>query len=123
MGKYFVNFSPAVSQKAAKSIRRTMREWGLHRRSDKALEDLARMFNPIIRGWINYFRHYYKSAMYPTLRHLDMILSRWAERKYRHLRGHSRRARYWLERIARRQPDLFAHWRLLYASGWTVRAG
>src|SRR5208283_5723766 len=42
-GKHFVNFSPAVSNKAAKEIRRVMRQWALHNRSDKSLADLARM--------------------------------------------------------------------------------
>ncbi|HXC62349.1 MAG TPA: group II intron reverse transcriptase/maturase, partial [Nitrospiria bacterium] len=47
-GKFFINFSPAVSNKAAKAIRDTFRSWKLHQRSDKAIEDLSRMFNPII---------------------------------------------------------------------------
>ena len=29
------------------------------------------MFNPYIRGWINYYRHFYHSALYPTLRRID----------------------------------------------------
>jgi hypothetical protein len=29
------------------------------------------MFNASIRGWINYYGCYYKSALYPTLRHID----------------------------------------------------
>lgn len=73
-GKYFINFSPGVSDKAAKKMRQTIREWKLHLRSDKELEDIARMFNPVLRGWINYFTHYYKSVMYPTLRYLDTVL-------------------------------------------------
>jgi Group II intron, maturase-specific domain len=28
--------------------------WRLHLRSDKALDDLAHMWNPVLRGWINY---------------------------------------------------------------------
>ena len=52
-----------------------MRGWGLQRRSDKALDDLARMFNPYIRGWINYYGHFYQSALYPTLRRID---ARWS---------------------------------------------
>lgn len=112
-GKYFVNFSPAVSNKAVKSMRGTMREWRLHLRSDKSLEDLAGMFNSVIRGWINYFRSYYKSAMYPTFQHFDRMLAKWAMRKYKKLRGHQRRAQQWLTRIARKQPKLFAHWQLL----------
>ena len=112
-GKYFVNFTPAVSNKAAKSMRQTMRRWAFHNRSDKSLEDIAHMFNPVLRGWINYYGRFYKSALYPTLRHFDRTLARWATRKYKRLRRHNRRARHWLRRIARRQPELFAHWRLL----------
>ena len=112
-GKFFVNFSPAVSNEAAKSMRSTVREWRLHRRSDKSLEEFAKMYNPVIRGWINYFKSYYKSAMYPTLRHIDCILAKWAMRKYKKLRGHKRKAQQWLARIAVNEPKLFAHWQLL----------
>jgi RNA-directed DNA polymerase len=51
-GKYFISFLPAVSEKAAKRIRQEVKGWKLHLRSDKSLDDLARMFNPIIRGWV-----------------------------------------------------------------------
>ncbi|WP_311972571.1 group II intron maturase-specific domain-containing protein [Bradyrhizobium agreste] len=44
---------------------------------DRGIGDPARMFNPIIRGWMNYYGRYYKSALYPTLRHLDRCLARW----------------------------------------------
>lgn len=114
-GKYFINFTPAISNKAAKAIRQTSRGWSWPKRSDKDLEDLSRMFNPIIQGWINYYGRYYKSALYPTLRCLDRRLAMWATRKYKRLRGHRRRAVHWLDRIARRQPNLFAHWKLIYA--------
>ena len=122
-GEYFVNFSPAVSGKSAKAIRREVRSWKLPCRSDKSLTDLARMFNAAIRGWVNYYGAYYKSALYPTLRHIDRKLARWATRKYKRLRGHRRRAAHWLRRIARRDGGLFAHWRLLYGQGWLGRAG
>ena len=114
-GKFFINFSPAISNKAAKAIRQTSRKWNWPRRSDKSLEDLAHMFNPVIQGWINYYGRFYKSALYPALRCLDRRLVIWATRKYKRFRGHRRRASQWLIRIARRQPNLFAHWRLLYA--------
>jgi hypothetical protein len=35
---------------AAKAIRDQFRNWKLPKHSDKAIEDLSRMFNPIIRG-------------------------------------------------------------------------
>lgn len=36
----FVSFSPAVSDKAAKAMRETMRRWKLHHRGDLDLDDL-----------------------------------------------------------------------------------
>jgi RNA-directed DNA polymerase len=122
-GKYFINFSPAVSNKAGKAIRQQVRSWNLPVRSDKALEDLARMFNAAIRGWVNYYGAYYPSALYPTLRHIDRKLMLWATRKFKRLRKHKRRASHWLDRIARRQTKLFAHWPVIYGKGWIGRAG
>jgi len=113
-GKTFVNFSPGMSNRAAKAIRQTMRAWKLNCRIDKRVDDLAKIFNPIIRGWIMYYGRYHKSALSRVLMHLDLRLARWAMSKYRRLRGHRRRARYWIQDIRRREPALFAHWTLLY---------
>ena len=111
-GRYFVNFSPAISARAAKSIRETMRRWRMHRQSDRSLEDLARKSNPVIRGWINYYGSFYKSALYSVFQTLNNILARWASRKYKRLRKRKRGAHLWLQRIAHGQPSLFAHWQL-----------
>src|SRR6202050_3019056 len=62
-GKYFINFSPAISDQAGKSIREEIRSWDLHLRSDKSIEDQSRMFNPKIRGWLQYYGRYYRSAL------------------------------------------------------------
>ena len=115
-GKYFINFTPAISNKAIKRITSVMREWKVQNRSDKSLEDLAYMFHRQIQGWINYYSHFYKSALHPLFQHLDERLSWWATRKFKKLRGHKTRAREWLRAIAQREPKLFPHWRLLYAS-------
>jgi len=109
-GKSFINFSPAVSNEAGKEMRQETRRWKLHLRSDKSLEDLSRMLSPKVRGWINYYGSFYKSALYPTLRHLNRRLVRWAMRKFKRLRHHLTNAVYWLGRIAKRQPELFPHW-------------
>jgi group II intron reverse transcriptase/maturase len=111
-GRCFVNFSPAIRPKAARKIRNTIRSWRIHRMSDKSLEDLSHIFNSVLRGWINYFGCYYKSALYRIFEQLNRSLTKWAMRKYKRLRGKRRRAEHWLGRIARRQPHLFAHWSL-----------
>jgi RNA-directed DNA polymerase len=122
--RFFVNFSPAVSDDAAKAIRQEIRSWKLQLRSDKSLRDLAYMFNPIVRGWVNYYGRYYPSMLYPTLRNLNRYLVRWARNKYRRLRIHGRRARKFLAGVARREPNLFAHWRFgMRPDGWARGAG
>jgi len=112
-GKFFINFTPAVSSKAATTMRQDMRRWRLPLRSDKAIDDLARMWNPVLRGWIQYYGRFYRSALYPVFRHLNDLLVRWAMRKYKRLRRHHRRAAHWLGGVAGREPRLFAHWHLL----------
>ena len=111
-GKFFVSFLPGVSNKAGKAMRQKAWKWKMHLRSDKSLEDLSRMFSSVIRGWINYYGKFYKSALYPTLQQLNRTLVRWAMRKFKKLKRHRRRAEYWLGNVARRQPQLFPHWQL-----------
>ncbi|TEB17425.1 Group II intron, maturase-specific domain [Pelotomaculum sp. FP] len=79
---------------------------------EKTLEDLSNMFNPVIRGWVNYYGRFYKSEMYSVLRHMNRALVRWARRKYKRLAIHQRRANYWLGRIARQEPKLFVQWKM-----------
>jgi hypothetical protein len=55
-----------------------MRSWHIHRQSDKAIEDLAHMLNPILRGWIQYYGKFFKSALHPVFQHLNRTLARWA---------------------------------------------
>jgi RNA-directed DNA polymerase len=109
-GNLFLNFSPAVSAKAAKSIRQTIRSWKLHRWAQLSMEEIAARFNPVIRGWINYYGSYYRSMLAPILGQLDYALVRWARRKYKRLNGSPTKAREWVKRIARQNLTLFAHW-------------
>ena len=109
-GKHFVNFLPAVSRDAVFRMQRKIYSWRIPRRSDKSLTDLARMFNPIVRGWINYYGFFYKSMLYPLLKFINRKLIAWATRKYKRLKRREQREREWLRDIARREPGLFAHW-------------
>jgi len=97
-------------------MREEVRRWSLQTRTDKALDDLARMVNPHIRGWINYYSHFYKSALYDSLRRIDFHLRKWARRKYKRFRHKPKAAREWFTRIIRASPALFAHWQLLHAA-------
>jgi RNA-directed DNA polymerase len=112
-GGVFVGFTPAISPKAALAIRREMRSWRLSRRSDLSIEEIARKVNPAVRGWINYYGNYYRSALYRLFEHLDDAIMRWAMRKFKDLLRYPKRARAWVARLKSRQPRLLAHWALL----------
>lgn len=109
-GRLFTSFLPAMSGKAAKAIRQTIRRWRLHLRSDLSLEDLAQWCNPVLRGWINYYSCFHKSAMYTIFNHLDRVLVRWAARKYKRFGRKRRKAYRWLQSVKKKQPELFVHW-------------
>jgi group II intron reverse transcriptase/maturase len=112
-GKYFVSFLPAMSTKAAQTIRKTIREWRMaSTRNNQRLEDLARVVNPVVRGWMNYYGRYYRSKCVQVLRHLNEALAAWARRKYKRFRRRERASMHWLGRIARRDPRLFVLWQL-----------
>jgi RNA-directed DNA polymerase len=111
-GNIFLGFTPAISNKAAKAMRDVIRSWRIHLRSDKSLEELSRKYNPIIRGWVNYYGSYCRSKLSQALNPLNLIMVKWAMRKYKKLKGHQRRASRWLLMIRKRSPYLFAHWRL-----------
>ena len=111
-GKHFINFSPAVSNKACKVMRQTIRNWRIQLKSDKEILDISNMFNTIIRGWINYYGSFYKSELYKILIHMNKALVQWAKGKYKKLARGRTKAENWLGRIARNIPKLFAHWQM-----------
>lgn len=110
-GTLFVSFAPAVSDKAAKRMRRCIRRWRVHRRNDLSLEAIAEWARPVLLGWVRYYGRFQSSALRRALRTLDRFIVRWACRKYKRFRRHTMRAWAWLRALKKRQPDLFAHWR------------
>ncbi len=107
----FVNFTPAVSKDAMNSMRAKMRKDDIRNRTDLNLNDIARWYNPILNGWLNYYASYSKSGIYPVLRHFNKTLVAWAMRKYRGFRNRKTKAAKFIEEISVKQPKLFAHWK------------
>lgn len=109
-GRARTGFLPAVSREAIKKMYSEMRQWKLPRQSGVNLVELARRYDPILRGWLNAYGMFYRSALRVVFDHFDRLLVRWARRKYRRLSTHPRRSRAWLKRVAQRSPRLFCHW-------------
>jgi len=110
-GELFLSFNPAVSPSALKAMRRKIRESNLRNRVDLSLEEIARWFNPVLRGWLDYYGRFNRSALYPLLRYFNHTLRRWAMCKYKRLRGRKTRAGQFLERVSKTRRCLFVHWR------------
>ena len=92
-GIMFLSFLPAISKQALKKISTQVRSWRLHHRTRLTEADLARWVNPIVRGWMNYYGAFYRSALYPLLERINAYLLRWVRRKYQRLRGKRKPAR------------------------------
>ncbi|WP_010503612.1 group II intron maturase-specific domain-containing protein [Paenibacillus elgii] len=95
-GKYFISFIPGASNQAKKAMRQTIRSWRIQLKSEKTLEDLSKMFNPVLRGWDNYYGRYYKAEMHSVYRRMNRALMNWAMRKYKRFRQRRKRALDWL---------------------------
>ena len=123
-GNLFVSFCPAVSNTSATRMRREIKRWRLHLWVTQPLRELARAINPIVQGWINCYGRFYKSWLFPVLEQINEYLARWAMRKYKRLNRRWRRGRRFIANVARREPDLFVHWRFgVRPSGWLSGAG
>ena len=109
-GKLFVNYIPAISDKASLSIRDKIRECKILKRTDSEIPDIAKELNPKLRGWINYYGKFYRSKLNHTLSTVTYHLATWAKRKYKQLHGSLANAITWVERVKKSFPKLFAHW-------------
>lgn len=112
-GRFFVSFSPAVSRKALKAMRKKIKEHpAIKQLFSLDIREVASAINPILQGWINYYARFRKSAMSPVYDYLNEKLMKWARRKYKHLIRRKTRSSEWLKQLYRQQPNLFAHWRI-----------
>ena len=110
-GSLFCGFVPAVSPSALKTIRATVRDLNIARRTHLPLGDIAKKLNPLLRGWIGYYGQYSLSQLAPMLRHVNLVLRRWVLRKFKRFAGRKIAASRFLERLAKTRADLFVHWR------------
>jgi RNA-directed DNA polymerase len=106
----FVSFTAAVSRKAQAAMRQKIRKTRLRNRSDLELEDISRIYNPILRGWDEYYGKYHPSGMVPVFKHFNRTLVAWAMHKYKQLKRHKSKAALFIKKRAEEMPKLFMHW-------------
>ncbi len=108
-GQTFLNFSPAISAKAAKHIRATIASWKLSKRIGESLDEIADDIKLEVGGWLNYYGRFNKTATINVLKHVDLHLAMYVRRKYKRfstLGG----AMTWISSLRMREPKLLPHW-------------
>lgn len=99
-----------VSQKAKTSIMEKFKEMNLHKRR-KPLEQIAKEINPVIRGIINYYHHFWKDDMRIVWNQLNVRLLKWVKWEKDLYKMASVK---YLKTKYKEKPNLFEHWLLVY---------
>jgi hypothetical protein len=110
IGKVKTIPSICVSQKSKTSILQKFKEMKLHNRR-RSLEEIAKEINPVIRGIINYYHHFWEGDMRFVWNQLNARLLKWVKWEKGLYKLASVR---YLQTKYKERPDLFAHWLLVY---------
>ena len=106
----FLGFLPAISHKAIQHIQEKVRSWKIKTKTRLSLETIAKYWNPIVRGWIQYYGKFYASALHQVKEILDRMLIKWARDKYKSVRTSVKKASRLLQLMKQQDPTLFVHW-------------
>jgi len=107
--KTFTSFAPAISKDALNKISGEVRRWRLHRKTGQTFAELARWVNPIVRGWMQYYGAFHRSALYYLLARINSYLVRWLRKKFKRLKSFKKVKAAW-QRVTSQYPNTFAHW-------------
>ena len=106
--KLIVLFNGAISNAAKTSIRKAIRKVLNPQWTSGKLEAFAKVLNPKIRGWINYYGKFFKMRMIRTFNYLDSLIMRWIANKYKITSKAETLEKF--KRIKEEPPLMFYHW-------------
>lgn len=107
----FQSFSPAISPEALNSVRDEIRQCFRRLGTHCSLAEVARFFNPKIRGWWNYYGQFHRSQLVSLANYFNNRLVIWIRHKSRRMWGTKTRPWKWLRHRYRENPKLFVHWK------------
>ncbi len=100
-------------------MRAKIRNSELGKKTEFSLEDIAKEWNPILRGWLNYYRSYNRSALAPVLWHFNKALIAWVMRKFKKFRRRKGKATRFTINLSKEKPQFFAHWKIGFNGSFT----
>ena len=95
-------------------ITRELRKLEFHNKTQRGLQDLAKLLNPKVRGWLQYYEKISRKSLWPVFYYLHHRMIRWVLNKYKSFKGSKVKAIAWLKRVTRSYPNLFYHWEAGY---------
>jgi len=109
-GGLFLGFDLAISNKAKKHIRAELKALRITRRIDLDLEGLARLLNPKLIGWYNYYGKFRPYQLRVLWHAVNAWLFKWARNRYKRFRSSLRKCIAWFKAKCQENRQLFAHW-------------
>lgn len=113
-GRNLTIFDCAISPKAEKKIGAYLKETKFHLWSTATIEDIAKLLNPRLRGWINYYGKFNSYRLKRIMGRLNERLAKWACKKYKKFKRSTKKAHMFLRKLAEKVPSLFYHWKVGY---------
>lgn len=107
--KLIVLFNCTISNEAKKSIRQSIRRVLNPQWTTGTLESFAKVLNPKIRGWINYFGKFFKTRVIRIFEYLDGLVRNWISKKYKIKSKAQTYEKF--KRIVEETHGLFYHWK------------
>ena len=112
----FLGFDCSISISSKKQIADKLGELKVHRMTADSIVGIAKILNPMIRGWVNYYGKFRKSMLHGVFKLLNNRLVRWARKRYKRYKTSIKRAYQWFDRIKKQFPNLFYHWKMGYTN-------
>jgi len=107
----YLGYDGAISKKSRKRIMSELRSKRILKNTEKNLEEISKILNPKLRGWINYYSKLSKHKLQETFRKIDYGLVRWVLKKYKRLKGGIKQGYKMLRSMKRSNPTILEHWR------------
>jgi group II intron reverse transcriptase/maturase len=109
-GEMFLGYDCAISRKSENKISEIFRKSEFHLWSERDITYIAKVFNPKIVGWINYYGKFRIHKLMRIFRIFHWRLIKWAVKKYKRFGRSMHKGGRWLRNLAHSYPGLFVHW-------------
>ncbi|WP_417940982.1 reverse transcriptase domain-containing protein [Flavobacterium sp. RS13.1] len=106
-GGNFLQFDCKMSRKSKVRITGELRKLNFHNKTQRTIQDLAKLLNTKLRRWINYYAKISKRSLYPVFYYLHQRMIKWITNKYKRFKGTKIKAVKWLKEIVKSYPNLY----------------